>query len=247
MYSHNSRVYISTIIGVMLGAGTAFGQLISGFAGPQLGWRAPFLIISIPALFLSCLIWFIAEEPPRGQRERASDSLEDGSKPNYSEKFEYRKVLDLLSTPSVVLILLQGIPGCLPWGMIIVFLNDYFSSEGGLSVEAATGLMTLFSIGGGVGQVVGGVVGQHLSDRDPRLQCLLMSSSTLLGMLPLLHLVRFIHSDPNNHYHWAFLAGVLVTMTGPNVRAILQVVVPFSSIDYYYVFIPCICMTCCLK
>ncbi len=29
---------------------------------------------------------------------------------------------------------LQGLPGCLPWGMILTFLNDFFSQDKGLSV-----------------------------------------------------------------------------------------------------------------
>lgn len=92
------------------------------------------------------------------------------------------KLYTLISTPSVFLVLLQGlsilafdqctrnfsinisvgIPGCLPWGFIGVFLNDYFSSEGRMSVEAATAVMGAFSIGAFIGQLAGGWAGQQL-------------------------------------------------------------------------------------
>jgi hypothetical protein len=45
---------------------------------------------------------------------------------------EYRGEMDLAAlkmlfcTRSVLLAYAQGIPGCLPWGLIYVFLNDYF-------------------------------------------------------------------------------------------------------------------------
>ena len=40
-------------------------------------------------------------------------------------------------------------------GMIFVFLNDYFSQDRGMSVEAATGALVLFGVGGFIGQAAG--------------------------------------------------------------------------------------------
>ena len=40
-------------------------------------------------------------------------------------------------------------------GMIYVFLNDYFSQDRGMSVEAATAALVLFGVGGFLGQLVG--------------------------------------------------------------------------------------------
>ena len=41
----------------------------------------------------------------------------------------------LLRCPSVVLAIVQGAPGCIPWGIINTFLNDYLSSDRGMTVE----------------------------------------------------------------------------------------------------------------
>ena len=49
----------------------------------------------------------------------------------YSEKIDISKVKTLFSTPTVLIIYLQGIPGCIPWGMIYVYLNDYLSANRG--------------------------------------------------------------------------------------------------------------------
>lgn len=35
----------------------------------------------------------------------------------------------LLSTPTVALALLQGAPGCLPWGIVNTYLNDFVSRQ----------------------------------------------------------------------------------------------------------------------
>ena len=33
---------------------------------------------------------------------------------------------------------MQGLPGCLPWGMFLTFFNDFLSQQKGLSVPVAT-------------------------------------------------------------------------------------------------------------
>ena len=55
----------------------------------------------------------------------------------------------------------QGLPGCLPWGVVIAFLNDHLQSKG-LSKRAATLLVLTFGSGGLLGAVIAGVAGQRL-------------------------------------------------------------------------------------
>ena len=38
----------------------------------------------------------------------------------------------LLKNKTALLLFLQGFPGCLPWGLVYVFLNDYLSNDCGL-------------------------------------------------------------------------------------------------------------------
>ena len=253
--------------------------------GPVYGWRLPFLIISLPALFWVLLVFLITTEPTRGgigeesgrdkekQKEDSRNFIVDIKSPPFSPTshesdknsvssgirqysgehvgMEISQVHTLLSTPSVLLVLLQGIPGCLPWGFIGVFLSDYFSLEGQLTVQAATGIMATFSLGTFLGQLLGGWLGQYLYNNfGPRWQCVLMGSSTLLGVFPLLGLLDCVQSSHSvrpvsnfktggggvgshletsfNVHGMALLAGLLATITGPNVRAVLQVLNKYS-------------------
>jgi predicted MFS family arabinose efflux permease len=82
--------------------------------------------------------------------EECETTKVEGGDIHYSEKIECRKIAKLFRTASAMIIFIQGFPGCLPWGMIYVFLNDYFSSDRGMTVEAATGALTCFGIGGTV-------------------------------------------------------------------------------------------------
>lgn len=142
---------------------------------------------------------------------------------DYSEKIECSKVLKLLQTPTVLLIFIQGFPGCLPWGMIIVFLNDFLSNDKGMSVEAATAVLTCFGIGGLFGQFFGGWFGQRLYNRDPRWQCVFMGTSTMLSVPPILYILNAEIVGDAGFYFMAILGGFLVNMNGPNVRVVLQV------------------------
>jgi predicted MFS family arabinose efflux permease len=141
----------------------------------------------------------------------------------YNEKIECKKVTRLFSTCSALIIFIQGLPGCLPWGMIFVFLNDYLSEDRGMSVEGATIALTCFGLGGLFGQIIGGWFGQVLYNINPRLQCLLMGTSTIVSVFPMLYLLNTTDIHSAGFYIMAVLAGFTININGPNVRVVLQV------------------------
>jgi len=127
---------------------------------------------------------------------------------------------DLLRIPTVWLLLLQGVPGCIPWGVISAFLPDFLHAEHGLPVQQATLVMTAFSAGGMGGTLVGGEAGQRLYNASARLPPLLMLAAGSLGVLPMWALIA-------SRGEWGFwpsaacaaAGGFLATQTGPNVRS----------------------------
>lgn len=273
LYPGESRIHVSTVIGIAQSAGIAAGQFLAGMVGPSLGWRAPFIMIAVPTIICALLAFFTVKEPKRGDQEKAvqhfrenqnkaaddiysyqnkennipsdleaekpsdntytiatKDAVVEDEEPlpmaddiHYSEKIECSKVLRLFQTGSAVIIFIQGFPGCLPWGMIYVFLNDYFSSDRGMSVEAATGVLTCFGVGGLLGQLFGGWLGQRLYNKDPRLQTILMGISTVVSIGPMLYLLNTPTPGDAFFYIIGFLGGFVVNINGPNVRVVLQV------------------------
>jgi predicted MFS family arabinose efflux permease len=107
--------------------------------------------------------------------------------------------------------------------MIYVFLNDYFSSDRGLTVQQATGALVLFGVGGFLGQAFGGWCGQWLYNQDKRLQSALMGLTTILSVAPMLYLLNAEVVGDTLFYVVALFAGLIVSMNGPNVRSVLQV------------------------
>jgi hypothetical protein len=166
LYPADQRHFVSALVGV--GA---------GFLGPTYGWRLPFLVVSLPALFCTALVLFTVEEPERGAMEEAvighriqvaavidEAEEEDGNNnleqyfgdnknaeqdvemllqglskavitktdadtpviddaialddPTFDLSSPFKTFHSLLQTPTLVLALFQGAPGCLPWGII---------------------------------------------------------------------------------------------------------------------------------
>lgn len=109
----------------------------------------------------------------------------------------------LLRCPSVLLGIFQGAPGCVPWGIVNTFLNDYLSSDRGLPVEGATLIILLFGLGNFLGTIKGGVGSSYLYTRyGPRYPALLSGGAAIVGCLPMWGLINYnfdsINGETNN-------------------------------------------------
>lgn len=254
MYPANQRTLVNTVVGIAAATGVAGGQLLAGLVGTVAGggWRLPFLLISIPALIGAAILLIFGREPIRGAGEdeylrvsRATSSssvnndkpsaiasasaterlVADGAVVAYEEKLSLAKVCGLFQTPTVLLCFLQGFPGCLPWGFVGVFLNDYLSTDRGMTIHDATVVLTCFNVGSIAGGVGGGLLGQRLFNAAPRRQILLMSCSTLIAIMPLLYLINASATSHNSLILFCLVAifgGFIASFNGPNVRAVLQ-------------------------
>lgn len=80
IWPSSARTYISTIVGLSMAIGAAVGQIISAFTGPAYGWRFPFIVVAIPALFCAFLLMIHELSPSL----RVSTSVLENSKNNDS-------------------------------------------------------------------------------------------------------------------------------------------------------------------
>lgn len=149
--------------------------------------------------------------------------VREAYKKNLSWRHHLRTSISLMSTKTVALSLIQGAPGCIPWGIINVFLNDYLSEDRGFSVQAATTVLMLFSIGYGVGLIIGGAGGKMLYKIDIRLPALLAGGTAIVGCFPLWYLINEVDSSTPFPIvaASAMLTGVGSAPTGPIIKATL--------------------------
>jgi len=304
-YFYDGKTAIA-LIGMASGIGIGVGQGVAGYLGPSFGWRLPFLVVSLPALFMAFCILIFVKEPERGMRERAVVSLVDtddeGSEisievdtrkdaknstmveqhpppdeinatphsmpssklhqrnlqnpnpvPHVDTEldFDHDSVEDsfpkyfscvshyatkiclgctkslssastLLRTKTFLLLVIQGIPGCIPWSIVNVYLTDFLSTEKGMTIEVcefsqilhdahyiffhvnmlilfysfhekfATTTNLVFGAGVFLGMFVSGLLGNYLYAKSPRYPSLLAGSSAILGCIPFYVLLNYV-------------------------------------------------------
>ena len=57
---------------------------------------------------------------------------------SYQEKISLRKLGLLARSRCTLCAVLQGMPGSLPWGVLLTFLNDFLAQKKGMSIASAT-------------------------------------------------------------------------------------------------------------
>jgi predicted MFS family arabinose efflux permease len=130
----------------------------------------------------------------------------------------------LLSTPTLLLALFQGAPGCVPWGIVNTYLNDFLAVDRNMSVQFATAVLLIFGVGNFFGMLIGGHGGAYLYRIDKRYPALFAGLSALSSCFPFWILLNGINSNTSI---WitglvSIFTGVFSGITGPIIKATLQ-------------------------
>jgi predicted MFS family arabinose efflux permease len=134
----------------------------------------------------------------------------------------------VLSVPSNALVVLQGLPGCLPWGVMLTYMNDFLARQKGLSVREATMVLLVFGLSGGAGVLAGGAGGQWLYNRRKEALAVFSGAAVLLGIAPVLWLVNadLLAAGVPAVAAAAAAAGAVASVPGPCMRAVMLNVNP---------------------
>ena len=221
-FSHKSRVTATAYVSLAMGLGVGIGQLVGGIFGnidPINGWRQSFIIMSVPS-FLFLLIYMIfCKEPKRG---RSEIELSDLPESDLNHKISFAELKELLKKKTNLSILLQGIPGCVPWGVFFVFLADYYESVYLLDKVQASGMITFAAIGIFFGTFLGGIIGQRLFNFNPTYQPIFVMCAIILGIFPCLYLLFASGiSKTSGFILLNILTGMIISTPIANVRSIL--------------------------
>jgi MFS family permease len=124
-----------------------------------------------------------------------NNSARGGAFRSFDCMLHVRTLRNLLSTPTMILAVIQGAPGCVPWGILNVYLNDYLSEDRGFSIEMATTVLMCFGVGNALGLIFGGSCGSRLYKIDKRYPALLAGSMAILGCAPFWLLINVVDSN----------------------------------------------------
>ncbi len=226
IFSHRNRAAAAAWITLVQGLGVAAGQLVAGFVGPEYGWRLPFIIVAAPSFIFIALFWLLVEERPRGIAEESlKELIEKGAV--YTGKISFSLYRSIFKIKTNLIVLLQGVPGCVPWGVLFIFLNDFYSQDKGFSVEMATLIVMMGGAATLVGSFAGGLIGNKLYNRNPRYLPIFSAVTCIVGVIPMALLLNYPSQigveNPSVIVPLilAFATGFIIIMPAPNLKAIM--------------------------
>ncbi|MHA1231778.1 MAG: MFS transporter [Candidatus Helarchaeota archaeon] len=185
------RSFVFALWGIALGIGGGIGYVVSTFSAD---WRTPFLMISIPG-FIFSFLFLLLKEPERG---RAEHEFKDIEELNYSYRIKRKDLKVIWTNKTNRWMIIQGIFGCIPWGISGAWLPYYFSykfSSGGLepSVYTTIGAILggLFMAGAAIGNFIFGYLGDKIYHKRKNGR-ILLSTISVFGGIPLLAIAVLI-------------------------------------------------------
>jgi MFS family permease len=216
LYLPAERSAVAGGAGIALGGGTAVAQILAA----NVHWRSACAISSGYTLVALLVFYALSSEPARtGAEGAAIDSFS-------ALVTQFRRVVQV---PSNRLLLSQSLFGTLPWAVVNTFLPDYLAREKGQTKSAATLLVVLFGAGAAIGGIAGGMLGRYVYRRfGPSavpLLCAPIQAAAALPMIAILHMPHASELAENKSLQalinaGALVAGVLSSVTGPNLRSI---------------------------
>ena len=219
------RAKVNAFLSTAISIGGIAGMVIAGFLGGTYGWRLPFIVVSIPNIFLAILFYVLADEPKRGAAEIAvGDLVAQGYA--YTGKVKFSDYLNLFKIKTNLILFVQGIMGTIPWGAIPYYLVSYLETSKNLSKEEATVIFIFFGLGSVMGIFVGGILGGRLYKMKPAYMPLFSGITTAMGTVVVLITLNVPPVSSSAAFLTlgllGFTATAMASMTGPNMKTMLM-------------------------
>ncbi|EKX47476.1 hypothetical protein GUITHDRAFT_137629 [Guillardia theta CCMP2712] len=193
------------------------------------GWQASFIGVGGLSILVAVAVVFFMAEFRNEEQENESSTSAQGA---ISEiRKEFTLLFSYFTIPSFLVILVQGMFGCIPW-TAMSFLTMWFQYIG-MSNAASGVLITMQIFASGVGGIVGGIVGDVLARSwSPfRGRPLAAQVSILSGLVLISWIFIKVPKTPDSFsaYAWLnILFGLTATWAGVacNQVVLLEVVTP---------------------
>jgi predicted MFS family arabinose efflux permease len=163
LYPPHERATAMATFALGVNLGILVGFLVGGWMNEFFGWRAAFMVVSVPGLVLAIVVRLTVKEPVRGLSEGRTERVAE-QPPALLESFRTMWRIRSLRHISLGAALNAFVGyGTLAW--VPAFLIRSFDMSTG---TIGTALALIIGISGGLGTYFGGVLADRLSQRDVR-------------------------------------------------------------------------------
>jgi MFS family permease len=237
-YPAEERARAVAFLSVMTAIGILSGQLIASTIGDAYGWRVPFVIVAIPTLVIAPIIKCTVKEPKLGAQEMliqqaASKQNGEVQEEFYTEKINLQKLKMLGKNKTFWLSMVQAIPGCIPFGVVFTFLQDFLVQDlgplapGGITVPESSTAVLAFGVGSAIGMIVSGFLADHLWKLRYEYVPMQMATTVFLGAFPFYLIVNGPPMAIGGYAGIMFPAGLVSAMGGIALKSmLLNIVLP---------------------
>jgi predicted MFS family arabinose efflux permease len=220
-FSPARRPMALTIFALGACLGAWMGSSIAGTVAQRYGWRAAFLVLGVPGLIVSLVIYLTIKEPRRGQLD---GQLDENTK--LDERVPFIGVLRFVSRQrSAVHILIGGsVATFWSWGLMW-WTPAFLVRSHHLTVGQAGELLgPIHLIAGTAATLLAAWLMSRPAARDPRYVARLLGVVTTVTTIPSLFLYRVSSQSATTALLWVFVPSVYFYI-GP-ILGLLQNVVP---------------------
>ncbi|EUD66850.1 hypothetical protein C922_02835 [Plasmodium inui San Antonio 1] len=198
-------VQLSSSVGRLIGGVVTTTVALKYFGGIR-GWRLCFIIVGMLSILLSIIVALFVDDAPRQVRKKKKmeyldgDDIDAGSKnvrivTQYTQSYLlYQNIVELLrdslSKKSIIIILLEGFTGTIPW--LALSFNTMFFQYCGLSDLQAAIITGFLLIGSALGGVIGGHFGDIMHDISNKHGRPFLGQLAMFGRVPLVILTYLV-------------------------------------------------------
>ncbi len=225
VFKEKERAKVNAFLSTAISLGAIVGMVVAGFTGTAFGWRLPFILVSVPNVFLVILFYLVSKEPKRGASEVAvGDLVAEGY--TYIGRVRLSDYKDIFRIKTNLVLFIQGILGTIPWGAIPYYLVNFLETSKGLTKETATLVFIFFGVGNVLGIFFGGLIGGYLYKKKASYMPLFSSITTAIGTFIALAALNFPPVTGVGSFAMLSALGALAaataSMTGPNVKTMVM-------------------------
>ncbi len=213
-FTPRQRGLVMSVVSSAPPLATILAPMIGGFVAETWGWRSAFLLLGLPGVVLSLLVWLTLKDP-----RKATPANTERRPATFWTDFKW-----LLKTPAFVFVFIGGAFVGIANAGIAGFTVSFLLRTHEFTLSQAGGIVGMTGIAGLVGAMLGGVLADKFSDSRGRSYVLVPALGS--GLAAIAYLVAFGTPDARWAMPFLLAAAVAYNMKNGPLYAAIQNIVP---------------------